>query len=166
MQTLAEFQSRVVPLVLRNGGSIDKFMGDGILCHFGAAVRLESACANGLRCAEQIRRSMIEWSGERDRQEGVTSFEFGIGIASGRLVFGAVGDPDRLEFTVIGRPVNTSAKLEKHTKSIPAHILVPYRELQAAVRTGYVPTVEFKRTRNRVVPGISEPMDLAAVLRE
>lgn len=159
METLAEYQGRIVPVILHHGGSIDKFMGDGVLCHFGAATPTEHAHADALRCAEALRDTLIEWTTAHH-------FEFGIGIAGGRLIFGAVGDSDRLEFTVIGSPVNTAAKLEKHTKEVGAHILIPYEDLRQASEEGYRPYVGFKRLRERRVEGISDPMDLAVVLRE
>lgn len=169
MQTLADYQSRVVPIVLSHGGSIDKFMGDGILCHFGAAVRSPHPYADGLRCAEELQTELSSWRHELGSSvEAVsgTEFEFGIGVAGGQLIFGAVGDHTRLEFTVIGTPVNTAAKLEKHTKTIPAHILVPYSDLKTAVSEGYQPGVRYKRIRGRLVEGMPEPMDLAVLPRE
>ena len=168
MKTLAEYQSRIVPIVLRHGGSIDKFMGDGVLCHFGAATPGDHAFADGLRCAEELREQLIDWTrqavGEGEDTVG-GRFEFGIGVAGGRLIFGAVGDRERLEFTVIGSPVNTAAKLEKHTKQVKAHILVPYADLKTASQQGFRPTLEFKRLREEHVDGVGVPMDLALVLR-
>lgn len=171
MCTLADYQSRIVPIVLRNNGSIDKFMGDGVLCHFGAASPTPAPVADALRCAEEVRAALVEWTRRSvsaevavDAEPGA-GFEFGIGIAAGRLIFGAVGEKDRLEFTVIGTPVNTAAKLEKHTKSVGAHVLVPYDAFRIAATQGYEPAVEYKRIRNRAVDGLRDPIDLAVVLR-
>ncbi|TVR73857.1 MAG: adenylate/guanylate cyclase domain-containing protein [Spirochaetaceae bacterium] len=156
MTMLAEFQGRVVPLVMEQGGSIDKFMGDGILAHFGTATRSDRHAHEALTAAEAIRESLLEW---RD------DIAFGIGIASGEVIFGAVGDETRLEFTVIGPPVNTAAKLEKFSKRLRAHIVATRQTWNRARRFGFKPRASWRSVRRAPVEGLSDPLDLVAVLR-
>lgn len=165
MSTLADYQRRVLAVVLRHSGSIDKFLGDGVLCHFGAADDSQTSAADALRCAEELREELIEWSGELEAERG-SGFGFGIGVADGRLVFGTVGSSERLEFTAIGTPVNTCAKLEKHTKALGAHILVPFATYERALGQGFAPRAAFRRHEGVAVEGIDGPLDLAVVTRE
>lgn len=156
MTMLAEFQGRAVPLILERGGSIDKFMGDGILAHFGAAAPSDQHARDALTAAEAIRDSLQAW------REDVS---FGIGIASGEVLFGAVGDESRLEYTVIGPAVNTAAKLEKFTKRARAHILATRETWDRARRFGFEPRATWRSIRRAPVDGLSTPLDLVAVLR-
>ncbi len=62
----------------------------------------------------------------------------GITCASGEVIFGAVGDEERLEFTVIGDAVNTSAKLEKHTKVLKTRAITTRETYDLAMKQGYI----------------------------
>ncbi len=163
VSVLAEYQSRIVPLVLRHRGSIDKFMGDGILVHFGAFTGSHACTVDAMRAAEDIRNALITWGEERE-QQGVPPFGFGIGIASGEIVFGAVGETGRLEFTMIGSPVNLASKLEKHSKQRRAHILVPVQTYQEATQAGFDPSLKYGVLRNETVDGVEHPLDLVAAV--
>ena len=162
MSSLADYQRRVLEIVLAHNGTVDKFMGDGVLCHFGAANESDRCAAEALECAQELRAEMLRWEDEQ-RSRGAQPFGFGMGVAGGRVVFGAVGSAERLEFTVIGTPVNTCAKLEKHTKRLGAHLLVPLRTLEAAVHQGFHSELTFRKARAQQVDGLAEPLDLAVV---
>jgi hypothetical protein len=98
----------VVPVVVRHGGHANKFMGDGLLAVFGAPERHADHAARALAAAcdvAQLVRAGV--SGEL----GV-----GIGVNSGRVVVGTVGGGLRRDFTVIGDPVNTAARVEAATR--------------------------------------------------
>lgn len=165
MGILAEYQAKAVPLVLRHNGSVDKFMGDGILCHFGAATDSPRSFADALECAEAIHLALTEWKLEREAN-GEDGFDFGMGIAGGRLMFGAVGDGQRLEFTVIGTPVNIAAKLEKHAKRLRSTLLATDDLFSIARQQGFRPQLTFRRARGQVVDGLSEPLDLVLISDE
>jgi adenylate cyclase len=165
MSVLAEYQSRVVPIVLKHSGSIDKFMGDGILAHFGAFSQSESCAADSLRAAIEIDASLQEWVRDRARR-GYRPFGYGMGIAGGTLIFGAVGETDRLEFTVIGAPVNLSAKLEKHTKRAGARILTTQSLYDTAISQGFSTHVSVEALPEETVDGISGSIALARIAGE
>ncbi len=164
MTVLAEYQAEIVPIVLKNNGSIDKFMGDGVLAHFGALSQTETYAFDALSAAEQIHDALEAWS-DRRRARGLHAFEFGMGIAGGRLIFGAVGERDRLEFTVIGAPVNLAAKLEKHTKRVRTHVLSTAHTYQVAVNQGFEPRLDFRILTGESVDGIAEAVDLVGEAR-
>jgi len=159
MRLLQEYQGRVCPAILVAGGSIDKFLGDGILSSFGAARPGDAYAADALRAADAVLAAIAAWNAERDAA-GQPPVRVGLAIASGRVVFGAVGDGDRLEYTVIGDAVNLAAKLEKHTKEEGVRALTDRATYDLALAQGYVPSVPCERREHRAVGGVAVPLDL------
>lgn len=133
MQFLSAYQGRVIEIVRRHGGIIDKFMGDGVMVTFGTAnggVADANHAASALAAAAELMEQAPRWSQE-DAAIG-EQVEIGIGVATGEVAFGAVGSGDRLEMTVIGAPVNLAAKLEKHNKAVGSNGLCDLQTWQAA----------------------------------
>jgi adenylate cyclase len=161
MALLSDYQSRIVAAVGAHGGSIDKFMGDGILASFGATKPRDSYAADALRALEAIRTSVLAWSDERRARGDPVPPRVGAAAASGTVMFGAIGDASRLEYTVIGEPVNLAAKLEKHTKIERAGAICPLETLRLAESQGFVPARTAAIRLQRTVDGVHEPLDLA-----
>jgi adenylate cyclase len=159
MRLLQEYQGRVCPAILAAGGSIDKFLGDGILSSFGAARPTDTYAADALRAADAVMAAVAVWGAER-AAAGLPPVRVGLALASGRVVFGAVGDGDRLEYTVIGDAVNLAAKLEKHTKEEAVPALTDRATYDLALAQGYAPPTPRERRANRVVGGVAAPLDL------
>ena len=159
MALLQEYQGRVCPLIASHGGSIDKFLGDGILASFGAVMPSSTAAADALRAADAVIDTATQWSRER-AAAGKPSAEIGLAVASGRVVFGAVGDGERLEFTVIGDAVNFAAKLEKHNKEERTRAVTDAATYRLAERQGYVPSAPREQRPGRQVGGVAEAVDL------
>jgi adenylate cyclase len=156
---LAEYQSRMVPVIQRHGDSIDKFLGDGIMATFGAALATDSYAADSLRAAEALLEAQDAWNRQR-AHAGEPATAAGIGVAVVSVVFGAVGDDSRLEYTVIGDAVNLAAKLERHTKVEPARALTTGATLTTARSQVYSAGSEPKMRPARQVAGVEEPIDL------
>jgi adenylate cyclase len=109
---LNDYFSRMIDVVLKHGGNIDKFQGDGMMVVFGApnpmsdhAERALAAARGMMREIDRLNRELID--------TGRPSISVGIGLDSGEVVSGHVGSRRRLEFTLIGVPVNNSAYLSK-----------------------------------------------------
>ncbi len=156
---LAEYQSRIVPVIQRHGGTIDKFMGDGIMATFGAAVTSPTYAADALNAVDDIMGAADVWRAKL-RQENKPPMQLGAAVATGRIIFGAVGDETRMEYTVIGNAVNLAAKLEKHTKSEGVRALCTATAFDIAVRQGYRPPPTTQQRRSRMVEGVARPVDL------
>ena len=162
MALLADYQARMVPVIRRHGGSVDKFLGDGILATFGAAVPEPRHAAAALSAADAVMAEAEAWN--RDRANaGDAPIVVKLGLATGRVVFGAVGDEDRLEYTVIGEAVNLAAKLEKHTAAEGVRALATLAALREAEAQGYRPVRTPERRPARQVPGVEGPLDLVVL---
>jgi adenylate cyclase len=162
VQLLAEYQSRLVPVIQRNGGSIDKFLGDGILASFGAARASNTYAADAFRAADALLAEAELWRREREAA-GKPAPRVGCAIATGPILFGAVGDETRLEYTVIGESVNLAAKLEKHTKVERVAALATREAHDVACHQGYAPSPSKEIRSTRTVAGVSDPIDLAVI---
>lgn len=162
MQMLGDFQRRMVAVLFAHRGSIDKFLGDGILAHFGAAVASATHAADALRAVDAVVEAAREWILEVASRGG-PRLGVGVSCASGQVLFGAVGDHERLEFTIIGHAVNLSAKLEKHTKQEGVVALGTRRTWELAVASGYERDEAVRELPARRVAGVAEPVDLVVL---
>ncbi|MBI9084101.1 MAG: adenylate/guanylate cyclase domain-containing protein [Desulfobacterales bacterium] len=159
---LTDYQALMVPVIHRHGGTVDKFMGDGILATFGAAVANDTYAADALRAVDAMLAAVDGWNEER-RRNGQPAVAIGAAVAAGPVVFGAVGDATRLEYTVIGDAVNLSAKLEKHNKAEGVRALAPARDFDLAMAQGYRPPHDCRPLGARRVDGVDAPLDLVVL---
>ncbi len=162
MALLSEYQTRMVAAIRSCGGSIDKFMGDGILASFGVAREADGFAREALLAVEELLAAGEAWHEER-RERGLPAPEVVAAAAAGRVMFGTVGDAQRLEYTVIGEPVNLAAKLEKHCRAETVRAIVPFAMLERACAQGYAGRRRWKIRRNRAVAGVDRPLDLAVL---
>jgi adenylate cyclase len=159
MALLSAYQSRVVAAITAEGGSVDKFMGDGILASFGAAVSSDKPAAQAIQAADRILEDCRVWQEER-RAAGLEAPAIGLAMATGRVMFGAIGDATRLEYTVIGDAVNLAAKLEKHTKAEGVAALCSADSYRQAFDQGYSPPQQREERSGRTVEGVQGKLDL------
>jgi adenylate cyclase len=159
---LTEYQARVVPVIQRHGGSIDKFMGDGIIATFGLTSQSRTYAADALQAVEGVLGVAKHWTGERAAR-GEDPVRLNAAVATGPVLFGAVGDASRLEYTVIGEPVNLCAKLEKHNKAIGSDGLATADAWKLALSQGYTPANETELHQECEIPGVARPIDLVTL---
>lgn len=159
---LAEYQARMVPVIQGHGGTIDKFLGDGIMATFGATVPSETYAADALAALEEALHVAHDWQAERVA-EGQPSPAVNGAVATGRILFGAVGDETRLEYTVIGDAVNLSAKLEKANKDLSVRGVCDAVSYELALKQGYRPAEEKSRHTGLAIAGTARPMDVVVV---
>ena len=148
---LNDFFELVVPIVLKHKGHANKFLGDGLLAVFGAPEPLRDHADQAVRAACEIAREV-----ER-RFDGDVGI--GIGLNSGPVVVGSVGGGGRLEFSVIGDPVNVAARVEAATRETGDTILLTEatRCLREQVDADIEPRGEI------ALKGKSEPTGIYAV---
>jgi len=157
--TLTDYQSRMVPVIQDNGGTIDKFLGDGILAHFGAAVASESYAADAMRTADALIGAADQWAADR-KADGLEPIEVGISVGCGRIIFGAVGDQSRLEYTCIGEAVNVAVKLEKYNSIAKCRAVTLAADHDQAILQGYEPPEDRSPVENAEIPGVDTPQDV------
>jgi adenylate cyclase len=162
MAVLADYQRRMVPIIQRHGGAIDKFLGDGIMATFGATRPLADYAARAMAALEECMDVAESWSSEQ-AAAGRPPLTINGALASGRIVAGAVGDATRLEYTVIGDAVNLSAKLEKHNKDQGCRALALKETYDAACAQGYAPQQEHRVVAAATVIGVAVPLDLVVL---
>ena len=125
LDMLNSYFELVAGAVTPRGGEILRFMGDAMLIVFEADKEgeLAPACAAALDAALDA-FARTEELNHRRRLEGCPEIRFGVGLNAGRVVYGNVGAPDRLDFTVIGPAVNRAARLESLTKELGVPLLM------------------------------------------
>jgi len=110
VEMLNEYFELMVDTVFRFEGTLDKFMGDGIMALWGAPVAHEDDAIRSVECALEQRRVLIGYNEQRQSQ-GLHPIDVGIGVHTGPLVAGYIGSSRALSYTVIGDTANTSARL-------------------------------------------------------
>jgi adenylate cyclase len=120
---LNDYFGRMIDVVFRYEGTVDKFMGDAIMAVFGTPVEHPDKQLRAVLAAIEMRRALRVFN-QRRQTQGKSPISIGVGICDGEVVSGAIGSEDRLDFTVIGDSVNTVARLESLTKDFPEHKVV------------------------------------------
>ena len=123
VKLLNEYLSAMVDVIFKNGGFLDKYIGDGIMAIFTAPKRQAGHAKLAVRAAcemvETIDRMREKWAAE-----GRHVFDIGIGINSGEMVVGNIGSEKRLDYTAIGDNVNLAARLETLNKQFGTRIII------------------------------------------
>jgi len=159
VRLLSEYQSRIVPIVQANNGVIDKFLGDGVMATFGAVVPSQTYARDALQAVEAVITVIDSWNAERAAR-GEAAILVNASAASGSLIFAAVGDEHRLEYTVIGDTVNLAAKLEKHAKQEHARGVVSADIFDLARAQGFGVSLEHEHRPDRTVEGVGPAVSL------
>lgn len=122
IETLRQFHGRMEAEVFRHGGTLDKYLGDGLMVTFGTPVAGENDASNALSCARAMLAAVEEMNVAR-RKIGEPDVEVSIGLHYGPVVLGDIG-ANRLEFAVIGNTVNIASRLEGLTRSLKVRLIV------------------------------------------
>ena len=120
---LNEYFGLMVDCISREGGILDKFIGDAIMACFGLPVAREDDPDRAVRAAIEMIRALWRWNAER-RAAGLKTVDMGVGINTDMVVSGNIGTPKRMDYTVIGDGVNLASRLESASKQYSARILV------------------------------------------
>jgi len=149
VRVLNRFFRVVVEVVEAEGGLVNKFEGDAALCVFGAPVTRRDPAGDALRGARKLAARLASELPEID---------FGIGVSAGVAVAGNVGAESRLEYTVVGDPVNEAARLAELAKQRPERVL----SCEAALdRADPREVQEWTLTESAVLRGRLAPTQLA-----
>lgn len=119
-ELLNKYFNRMTEIIFRNGGTIDKFMGDAIMILFGAPLAQKNAAFRAVKTAHEMREELkiLRRNWEEAKEQ---AFHIGIGINTGEVFVGNLGSDNHKEYTALGDAVNTAARLEN--KALPDQIL-------------------------------------------
>lgn len=154
------FRDRLTGIASRHDVIIDKFIGDGAFLVTGILQSEDDDAARIIACAEDIVMAMANWSAEREAM-GEPPVRIGAGIHFGEAFVGAIGNDDRLEFTVLGDAVNVAARLEHMTKTAGTPLLISADALTAAGVTE-PPTQGYRFIGHETLRGRAEPVSIYA----
>jgi adenylate cyclase len=111
---LNQYFSTMTEIIFSYEGTLDKYIGDGLMAVFGAPMEREDDAERAILAAKEMKRQLAVMMAT---QEGSRKkFDIRIGINTGRVVAGNIGSPRRLDYTVIGDPVNIASRLESIAK--------------------------------------------------
>jgi len=158
VQMLNDYFERMVEIVFRFEGTLDKFVGDEIMALFGAPVSGRDDHVRAVKCAIAMLDELRNFNKERESM-GLPSFEIGVGINTGEVVAGYIGSSKAMQYTVIGAPVNLAARLCSAARGMQI--------LLSEHTWGLVQDVFEVRELDPISPkGIAQPVRVFEVLRE
>ena len=123
LKLLSEYQSLMVECIFKHSGTVDKFIGDAVMANFGTPNPSPNDAQNAFACALEMNRMLSSWNEER-KKEGLLAVQHRIGIHFGECAVGNIGHERRIEYAVIGDPVNVASRLCDACKDLDAKILV------------------------------------------
>lgn len=153
---LNEYLTEMVEIIFRNGGTVDKYIGDAIMAIYNWPVEEADHATRAVATALEMRQRVLDLRG-RWQAHGLDDFRIGIGINTGPAVLGNIGSPRRMEQTAIGDTVNVASRLEGLNKEFGTTILIssetheqakdgfetkPVAEVQVKGRAQAVPVYE------------------------
>jgi len=130
---LRDFHGRMEAQVFAHGGTLDKYLGDGLMATFGTPWPGDGDAGRALGCARAMVAAMAAWNRER-RSAGRPQIRVGVGIHYGPAVLGDIGGANRLEFAVIGDTVNVASRLEHLTRALDVAVVASDDVVAAARR--------------------------------
>ena len=158
VKLLNDYFTIMVDCITDEGGMLDKFIGDAMMCIFGTPVPHDDDPDRAVRAAIRMMTDLKTFNDKRI-SEGKMPIDHGMGINTDSIVSGNIGSPKRMDYTVIGDGVNLAARIESACKQYGAHILISeftYKAVKATYRTRQVDYV--------IVKGKTEPVGVYEVL--
>lgn len=159
--TLRQFHERMEREVFRHGGTLDKYLGDGLMATFGTPFVGDSDALNALRCARGMIGSIDELNRERRRRDE-PPIQVSVGLHYGEVVLGDIG-LNRLEFAVIGTTVNAASRLEALTRELGCAIIASDALVQRArTEAGHASEefAAFVERPARSIRGLEQPVGI------
>ena len=156
---LNEYFTIMVDCLQREGGTLDKFIGDAMMAAFGIPISKGDDEDRAVRAAVSMITELARWNEQRSGN-GLPAIDMGIGLNTAEVVSGNIGSPKRMDYTMIGDGVNLAARLESACKQYHARILISentLRRLRGTYRIRPVDKVVVKGKKKPV--GIYEVLD-------
>jgi adenylate cyclase len=146
---LNRYFSAMTDIIFAHGGTLDKYLGDGLMALFGAPTATPDDASNALNAAVAMQRRLLGINREL-RDEGFAEIGVGMGLHTGEVVVGYIGSERRSEYTAIGDTVNTSSRLESNAQG--GEILISDATAKAARSRYQLKPREAIMVKNRQQP--------------
>ena len=153
-ELINRFLDNQTQIILKHGGTIDKYMGDCIMAFWGAPLDDENQVENATKAVLEMRESLEELN-ERLREEGLDQINTGAGINTGLCVVGNFGSSNRFDYSVLGDSVNLAARLESSCKEYDTSLIIS----EYSMIDGY----DYKFLDEVTVKGKSEPVKIYTI---
>ncbi|HAO92461.1 MAG: hypothetical protein A2X99_01725 [Deltaproteobacteria bacterium GWB2_55_19] len=124
VKLMNDYLTPMTDVILRNCGTVDKYMGDAIMAFWGAPLPQADHAVRACRTALEMERTLTETQKTWDKP-GIPRLVSGIGLSTGKAVVGNMGSSTRFDYTVIGDAVNLGSRLEGLNKEYGTNIIVP-----------------------------------------
>ena len=158
-QTLNRYLGTMTEIVFEHGGTVDKYIGDAIMCVFGAPFMSPDDPHRAVSCAVEMRSAFRRMRLSGELGDGPVELDVHIGVNTGAVVAGTVGSPLRMEYTALGDAVNLAARLEGVAKAGQIVIGPSTADLVRDV-------FSLETLGEVAIKGKSEPIEVFAVLDE
>jgi class 3 adenylate cyclase len=156
---LNAYFSEMVPIVFRYGGLLDKFLGDGLMAVFGVPFDQQHETKRAVLVALEMLRALERFN-RRIEARGYPKLEIGVGIATGTVVAGNIGSPQRMEYTCIGDTVNFASRLQSLSRDLGSEIVLSEAACEALggrIPTRHLPPIRVKGKRDEVSVHVIDP---------
>ena len=153
-ELINRFLDNQTQIILKHGGTIDKYMGDCIMAFWGAPLDDDNQVENATKAVLEMRESLEELN-ERLREEGLDQINTGAGINTGLCVVGNFGSSNRFDYSVLGDSVNLAARLESSCKEYDTSLIIS----EYSMIDGY----DYKFLDEVTVKGKSEPVKIYTI---
>ena len=111
LELINRYLEQMTDIIIKHGGTIDEFTGDGILVFFGAPIFVADHCTRAVACALDMQKAMEGLNRENARL-GLPELQMGIGINSGQLIVGNIGSEKRKKYGAVGIPINLAFRVQ------------------------------------------------------
>lgn len=123
VELLKEYHAKMVNIIFENGGTLDKFIGDGIMATFGTPDPKSDDAYRAVIAGVEMKKALTDLNSER-KKRGQVEIRQGIGIHFGSVIAGNIGTENRMEYTVIGDTVNLASRIESKCKELKSDFLI------------------------------------------
>jgi len=153
------FLTRMTNIIIKNGGTVDKFMGDCIMAFWNAPLETKDHQMLAVMTASQMQTELAKLNEELSA-EGLPNINIGIGINTGEALVGNMGSDQRFDYSVIGDPVNLASRLESSSKTLGKTLIISENTMESIEDI-----FPFEYIDSITVKGKTEPIKVYTVIR-
>ena len=145
---LNQYFSMVSEIIFKHSGTLDKYIGDGLMALFGAPYASELDAVKAVRAGVEMQRAMVTFN-ERMRADNLPPIQIGVGVNTGSAIVGYIGSESRLDYTAIGDTINIASRLEGLAQ--PGQIVISENTMQSLDETFRVRSLGTERLKGKNV---------------